>query len=225
MWAHDGKGKGKGKVMGPPEPPPNDWWNQDPRGQGGPPQQPVRAPGVEEPRVVTYRSLGHLKNLGHEGFRFFEHMFLQWVLEILTVRWGRIQGGSDMRSLSIWAEIFMTLELDRKAAVDLMLLAHQGIAGRCEANEILWELLSVWALKPEYEDLSHKVSNMVFWARRNLDRPPATNYDRGSWRWQRYYEPRHPQWDPRAVPSSYVVLKGPGGVPLPPPDCWGPAPQ
>ena len=130
-----------------------------------------------------------------------------------------------MRALGMWSEIFLVLEVDRKAAADLMLLAHLGIAGRCEANEILWELLSVWALKPEYEDLSHKLTNLVFVARRNLERPPATHQDRGRWKWEKYWEPRHPEWSPRAVPRSFVVLKGPGGVPLPPPDCWGPATQ
>ena len=152
-------------------------------------------------------------------------MFLTWVYEILTKHWGLVQGGSDMRALSKWAEIFMTLELDRKAQADLMLLAHHGPAGRCEANEVLWELLSVWALKPEYEDLSHKLTNLVFWARKALDRPPAYHEDRGKWRWQRYWEPRHPQWAPRAVPRSYVVLKGRGGIPSAPPDCWGEATQ
>ena len=33
--------------------------------------------------------------------------------------------------------------------------------GRCEANEILWNLLSVWALNPDYQDLSNKTSSMV----------------------------------------------------------------
>ena len=119
----------------------------------------------------------------------------------------------------------MTLELDRKAQADLMLLAHEGLVGRSEANEILWELLSVWALKPEYEDLSHKVTNMVYIARRNLERPPKEHEDRGRWKWEKYWGPRHPQWRPTAVPQSYIVLKGPGGVPLPPPHCWGPPVQ
>ena len=119
----------------------------------------------------------------------------------------------------------MTLELDRKAQGDLMLLAHEGLVGRSEANEILWELLSVWAIRPEYEDLSHKVTHMVYQARRNIERPPKDHWDRGRWRWNQYYEPRHPQWSPKAVPRNYAVLKGPGGVPLAPPECWGPSMQ
>ena len=103
-----------------------------------------------------------------------------------------------------------------------MLLAHEGLAGRSEANEILWELLSVWALRPEYEDLSHKATHLVSQARRKIERPPEEHWDRGRWRWSHYYEPRHPQWSPKAVPKHYTVLKGPGGVPLPPPQCWGP---
>ena len=58
-----------------------------------------------------------------------------------------------------------------------MLLAQSGLVGRTYANKILWSLLSNWALDPTYEDLSHKVSSEVGWARRNFDRPPRGNRD------------------------------------------------
>ena len=48
----------------------------------------------------------------------------------------------------MWIEILRTLELDKKAQSDLFLLAQQGIAGRSEANEILWARSSDHALKP-----------------------------------------------------------------------------
>ena len=57
--------------------------------------------------------------------------------------------------------IFWCFELDRKAQMYFMLLAHQGEVGRCEANAILWNLLSVWALNPDHQDLSNKTSSMV----------------------------------------------------------------
>ena len=75
-------------------------------------------------------------------------------------------------------EISQTLELDRKAQVDLFLLAHSGEAGRSEANEILWELLSIGALTPDHKDLSNKTNSLVGKARRYLDRPPHWHPDR-----------------------------------------------
>ena len=119
--------------------------------------------------------------------------------------------------------IFWCLELDRKAQMDPMLLAHQGEVGRYEANDILWNLLSVWAPKPDYQDLSNKTSSMVTLARKRIDRPPRDHRDMWGWSWSRYCEPQHPQWSPKAVPRDpfgILVKTGPGGVPLPPPDCW-----
>ena len=171
------------------------------------------------------RALGLLKLYGDLSFRYFEYHYLRWTEDIVTRRWPEVQGGSNDNAASAWAEICMVLELDRKACADLMLLAHLSIAGRAEANEILWHLLTNWALDPDYEDLSHKVTKKVFMARRYLDRPPTTHEDRGAWRWQKYYVPRHPQWSPLTVPRAFTVLKGPRGEPLPPPACWGPPTQ
>ena len=198
-----GKGRGGKGLAALPEVPGMDWWAQgeeDSRGTAGPPPRAPRDRQRGPPKV--YRTLGRLKVASVEGFLYFEHKFLCWVHEVLTYHWDTVQGGTDIHATRLWHEIFMTLELDRKAQGDLMLLAHEGLVGRSEANEILWELLSVWALRPEYEDLSHKVTNMVYIARRNLDRPPKEHEDRGRWRWQKYYVPRHPQWGPTAVPQS-----------------------
>ena len=67
--------------------------------------------------------------------------------------------------------------------MDLMLLAHSGAVGRGHANKIMWNLMSNWALDEAYEDLSHKVSNQVGWARRNFDRPPKEHEDTSLWTW------------------------------------------
>ena len=218
-----GPGKGTGKGLASlPEVPSMDWWAhgaEDPRGTAW---APPRAYGDPEPtRTRTYRTLGHLKACNIQSFRWFEHKFLCWVHEVLTYHWGSVQGGRNAHTAHLWQQIFHTLELDRKAQGDLMLLAHEGEVGRSEANEILWDLLSRWALRPEYEDLSHKTTHLVSQARRRIERPPEEHWDRGRWRWNQYYEPRHPQWSPKAVPRNYTVLKGPGGVPLAPPQCWG----
>ena len=171
----------------------------------------------------TLTTLGWFKWLNHWNFAYYENVYLQFIKQCLTVNWALIQGGVGPEALELWYLIFLTLELDRKAQVDLMILAHSGEAGRSEANELLWTLLSIWALRPEYEDLSHKCSSLVSRARRWLDRPPRDHQDRQWWRWEKYWVPRHPQWSPRAVPQgAYTLLSGPRGEVLAPPACWGP---
>ena len=64
--------------------------------------------------------------------------------------------------------IFWCFELDRKAQMDLILLARQGEVGRCEANAILWNLFSVWALNLDYQVFSNKTSSVVTVAHRRV---------------------------------------------------------
>ena len=182
-----------------------------------------RRDGPEDPRQAPkgLRLLGLLKATNDPHFAFFEHKFLEWVRVKLTEDWKTIQCGHDARAKALWSEVFQHLELDAKAIRDLLLLTHMGEAGRAEANEILWHLLSVWALKREYLDLSHKTSALVGAARQVLERPPATHKDRASWRWQRYWEPRHSRFSPMSGPrGDFEVVTGTGGVPLEPPRCW-----
>ena len=175
---------------------------------------------------MKLRTLGILTRWDHPAVKFYEHRFLVWIKDCLTRQWPLIQGGCDNEALECWVTIFWVLELDRKATLDIMLLAHQGVVGRCEANEILWQLLSIWAIRRPYEELSNKCTSMVYDARRFVDRPPQNHKDLWGWSWSKYCVPRHPQWAPTAVPRSPTgallsrVTTGPGGVPLPPPQCW-----
>ena len=176
---------------------------------------------------MKLRTLGILMNCNHPAKAFYEHRFLVWIKECLTTKWPLIQGGNDKEALKCWLTIFWVLELDRKATLDIMLLAHQGGVGRCEANEVLWQLLSIWAIKRPYEELSNKCTSMVYDARRRIDRPPRGHQDFRNWSWSKYCEPRHRQWSPTAVPRDpdgnlvRRMITGSGGVPLPPPQCWG----
>ena len=214
-----------GLPPGPPAPPRADWWNTEPEVTGppaaaGPGDRHAPPPAPHQ----TLTTLGHLKRINHPFWRFYERRHLVFLQTMLTTGWSVIQGGSSSECLKIWIQIFVTLELDRKSQVDLLLLAQSGEAGRAEANEILWELLSVWALKPEYEDLSHKLTALVGKARKSIDRPPRNHRDLAWWRWSCYWEPRHKQWAPSAVPRGPLrVITGPGGEPLPPPHCWAQA--
>ena len=162
----------------------------------------------------------------HIHFPWYEYMYLRFIHSCLTEHWALLQGGISQEALAKWHEIFEILELDQKARRDFMLLLHSGLVGRCEANEILWNLLSWWALQPEYRNLSFKTSQMILRARKYIDRPPRTHGDRHKWTWRMYAEPRHPHWSPLAVPApgTWTLLMGPGRLPLPPPQCWGPPP-
>jgi hypothetical protein len=156
-------------------------------------------------------------------FQHWEMVYLLFLHKCLTSDWHILQGGVDNEALKKWLLIFKFLELDKKAKVDLMLLAQSGLVGRTRANEILWKLLSSWAVDPAYEDLSHKVSSEVGWARRAFDRPPKGHKDLHWWRWSSYEEPGWSlRWSPKEVPHGPWDLRmGPGGEPLQPPDCWG----
>ena len=184
----------------------------------------AKGKGKQAPRGPGYRTLGLLKMRGDPAFEYFEYGFMSWLYAFLTRSWGLAQAGTDFRAMCCWHDVFMHLELDRKATVDLMLLAQMGIAGRAAANEVLWELLTVWALKPEYLDLSHKCTSLVYKHRSYIERPPCDHRDLGTWNWVRHAVPRKPHFDPRAVPPMpYVHVTGPSGEILAPPQCFQPA--
>ena len=174
---------------------------------------------------MTLTTLGWLKHIKDPSFEHLEWHYLKFLHENLTTYWHLIQFGTDHVTLDLWYLIFKVLELDKKAQLDLMLLAHSGLLGRGYANKVMWDLLSYWALSPTYEDLSHKVTNMVGWVRRDIDRPPEWHPDAAWWTWKCYDEPQRKivHWLSTSVPPERWQLKtGPDGEPYPPPDCWGP---
>ena len=172
-------------------------------------------------------TLGWLKFLRDPRFPYWEYLYLKWIHVTLTRDWYILQWGVDEQALEKWLMVMRFLELDRKARVDLMLLAHSGLVGRAWANKILWDLLAIWALDPVYEDLSHKVSSEVGWVRRRFDRPPGGHRDLQWWNWTYYEELGHMQrWSPQARPSGpWDLAMGPGEEPWQPPWCFGPPHQ
>ena len=96
-----------------------------------------------------------MKSSDHPDFLHYEYRFLKWVQKTLATDWATVRGGWAGRAKVMWIAILRTLELDKKAQVDLFLLAQQGNAGRTEANEILWGLFSDHALRTPYRDLSN----------------------------------------------------------------------
>ena len=201
------------------------WWIAGPTDPAhGPPPGPPQGPLPPVHMTEDLTTLGWMKLVRHIYFHWYEYQYLRFLHTCLTRDWWIIQGGVDAEALAKWHQIFEVLELDRKARRDFMLLVHSGLPGRAEANEIMWSLLSYWALQPQYRNLSSKTSQLILRARKRVDRPPRAHSDRHGWTWSFYAEPRHPNWSPLAVPrpGTWELLTGPGGLPLPPPECWGP---
>ena len=173
---------------------------------------------------MNLTTLGWLKHLRDPCFQYFEYHYLKVLYKFLTKDWGLLQKGTDEAALEKWVQVMAVLELDRKATTDLVLLAQSGVVGRTHASKLLWHLMTVDALDGTYEDLSHKVTNMVGLARRDFDRPPREHMDLQWWWWTCYEKPysRDRRWLPSSVPAEYTVLYGEGLEPLKPPDCWGP---
>ena len=176
-----------------------------------------------EKRLTT---LGLMYYYNHPHFAYFEAKHLQFLHTCLTSNWWKLQGGVGQETLEILLNIFRVLELDRKAQQDFMLLFQSGLVGRTQANKVLWDLLSKWSLELPYEDLSHKVTNAVGFARRSFDRPPRAHPDLVWWTWNRLRTPvENEHFSPLRVPRQVQrcrILMGPGGMPMPPPHCWGP---
>ena len=178
---------------------------------------------------MNLTTLGWLKHLEDPAFQYFEWQYQRQILRFLTQRWWLLQGGSDDQALQELLMVFKVLELDNKAKRDLMLLAQTGFVGRAHANKILWAVLSGPALDTSYQDLSNLVTQWVYKARRDFDRPPREHGDLSWWWWTCFDDlyRKDKRWGPDQIPTTrWILATGPGGRPLPPPQCWGqPAPR
>ena len=220
---------------GPPHgpPPPLDprapcgrqWWDARPDPEPAQAQQNKESKGRPwQPPKATLTTLGWLKYLHDPSLEHFEWHYLKFLHQCLTTKWYTIQFGVDDETLELWYLVFKVLELDPKAQLDVMLLAQSGHIGRGHANKVMWDLMSTWALEDTYEDLSHKVTNAVGYARREFDRPPGWHWDCSWWSWKLDDEPadKMKPWCPSATPKPPWDLKmGSNGEPYQPPWCWG----
>ena len=90
-------------------------------------------------------------------------------------------GGFDPQAEDLWLEIMLVVELDRKSAMDLILLAQSGAIGRAAANKIMWSLMTDWALDRDHPNLSKRVTVAVRKARERFDMPKKRDMDQ---RWR-----------------------------------------
>ena len=169
-------------------------------------------------------TLGWLKHMKDPKAPYFDWLYRKNLHKILTEKWWIMQSGVNDEALHLWLDVFKLLEFDKKARRDLLLLAQSGLVGRTHANKVLWYIMTGPALDPTSQDLSNLVTNMVYTARRDFDRPPREHEDLKWWWWTCYQFPyrRDLRWSPAELPKeAWQVNYGPGGKPLPPPECWG----
>ena len=102
-----------------------------------------------------------MKILDVPNWEYFEWRYKKVLHLSLTSKWKDLQGKRDPATTKWWRGLFRMLELDRRSQRDLWLLAQSGVVGRTYFNMLMWEILSVSAAAPDYEDLSHLVSNKV----------------------------------------------------------------
>ena len=151
-------------------------------------------------------------------------MFLRWAA---TEGLYRVMSGCDPQAEDLWLEIMMVIELDRKSAMDLLLLAQSGVIGRASANKIMWTLMTDWALDRAHPNLSRRVTMAVRSARERFDQlRSGWTSDGYQWTWDTLRTVPHDlrYWSPTSVPGPdfgyWRVMVAFDGRPLEPPECW-----
>ena len=158
---------------------------------------------------------------GHPTARYFtwwKAWFLRWCA---TEALWKVMGGFDPQAADLWLEIMLVVELDRKSAMDLILLAQSGAIGRAAANKIMWLLMTDWALDRDHPNLSKRVTAAVRKARERFDMPKnrAWTIDGVPWSWELLETIPHDlqYWSPLSVPRNefgyWTVQVGSDGRP------------
>ena len=166
--------------------------------------------------------IGVLGSIDHPAYAYFVWRQRMTIKTLCTHFWPSIQAGTDEAALGHWRLAMRVLSLDMDAMGDMCLLIAQGPSGRCEANEILWSLLTKHALVEPQRNLSHLTSTLVTRARHRIDRPPASHADSSRFSWKSALLPQgEARFHPNRVPQGrFEILTGPQGEPLAPPRCW-----
>ena len=170
---------------------------------------------------MPLNSLGMLKKIGHPSYKYLEWKQRSEILVFTTNYWPIVQGSSDEEALEFWKDIGDLLELDKVTWYHLILLVHQGVAGRACANKLIWNLLTQYAIM-SHCDLNKKAMSMIAQLRKLIDRPPAWSPYAKHWTIERALQPleTHEDFAAEAVPEDPGINTGTSGEPLAPPHCW-----
>ena len=165
-----------------------------------------------------------MKFLGDPAYPYFLWQYNKTIHKFLTEKWWILQGKTDEEALSTWLQVMKVLEFDIKSHRDMFLLIQSGYIGRTHANKLLWRILTGPAIDEEHRDLNNLVTNWIYRARRDFDRPPREHKDLAWWDWTcyKYLYKQDRKWAPDQVPTrAWTLHLDPGDKPLRPPMCWG----
>ena len=210
----------------------HDTWNEPEAGSSRDDSRPSPF-GAPPQQFYNLTTLGRLKAVQDPKFPYWEWVRLNALKDFLTDKLHILLGRRDHYATHQWLCVMDLVDLDRRARVDLMLLAQAGLPGRTEANKILWSLMAEWAVDPSYRDLSAKVTSACGRARLKFDRPPRNHWDNTWWGWSHYTDGcNNDPYCPKNIPDSVgvpcgpqeawqmVPQLGPHGEPQPPPWAW-----
>ena len=93
--------------------------------------------GVPPEQFYNLTTLGRLKAANDPQFLYWEWVRLKSLKDFLTNKLHILLGRRDHHASHQWLCVMDLVDLDRRARVDLMLLAQAGLPGRTEANKIL----------------------------------------------------------------------------------------
>ena len=157
----------------------------------------------------------------HPSYKYLEWKQRTEILSYTTNFWPIVQGCSDDEALEYWKDIATLLEFDEMTWRHLILMVHQGVAGRACANYLLWSLLTEYSIK-SHKDINHKAMSLIGEYRKFIDRPPKWHDDAKNWTFERSLQPTEviKEFCAEMVPDAPQVTTSPEGEPLPPPYCW-----
>lgn len=145
-------------------------------------------------------------------------------LRYLTLDWPLLQGGHGEESKQMWMQAMRLCQMEKGLGHDLIHLRNSGLAGRAQANEILWDILyHNMQTSSDRHDTNQKLSKILH-ATKHLMHIEPIRPDIHSWIVHFKDQPRNQMFSPLAVPREFVidVWVSDTGEPLRPPACWSP---
>jgi len=192
---------------------------------------------AREARAIApgyYQSLGWLIAIKDPHADYFEWHYLKLLERLLTQQWILIQSGNNDQAARVLYDLFRLLELDIAAQRDVWLMYHSGLVARAYVNQLLWKVCAEECTARQqqgrFRDLSHLVSQKVYDARKQFERPPANKERELRWDVHKSFvipEPLVNSFSPvaRNMPAGpWMLVRGRRMEPLPPPLCWGRCP-
>ena len=95
---------------------------------------------------IFLTTIGVLKKIGHQNYKFFKWNYMANVFNIFTYFWSIVRERPDNEVIEYMKDIAQFLEMDDLTWRKLMLMFHGGAAGRAHAEMLLWQLFNKAAI-------------------------------------------------------------------------------